>query len=614
MADVQVSDLPLINTITEDDMLIVNDGNVTTSVISWADALGSITRLRGQVLFDNGVEQLPSISFVNDISTGIYNPNLNEIAFVTNSIQRGVFDVSGRFGIANYTPADYNEGANNLVIGDIDLGDNGMTFVSSPTGAGIINFADGTDAQEAAEGQILYDHLDNHMGFSVGGSESMRINFEGDVQIGTTTNQFGSLLTADGTITAHRGTSTIPGFNFFGDGDTGIYSPGADQVTIATGGISQLFIDAEGQIGIGIQDAQASIHINRPTPTIRIEDSDAPLSPYAEISTVNGDIILDSDLAELADNSTVQVRVDNEEQLRINSDGQTFIRSDIYFNTPADELTGAYAAISHTPSTGSLVVDSDPYANYADSTLDIRVDGVTKVLIEDNGNVNLAADGHLTFAGDDDTYFYHPTTNQLGIYTAGQERLRFGDQGHLMIGAATPRFIAQASPGLQVSGNNTNASSSSFSIYSADTIGTGVFLGKSRSTSIGGVQSVQVGDQLGFVSFSGADGTSMNGVGASITAVVDDTVDTLSVPSSLIIRTTSETNTSPSDRLKVESNGTVRLLNTPSLTGVALGVGPSGSETMTVTTQGDLTASGDATVDGKVYAGDYDIEGLPDLP
>ena len=74
MADVQVSELPLISTITEDDMLIVNDGNVTTSIISWADALGSISRLQGQVLFDNGVEQLPSIAFVNDISTGIYNP------------------------------------------------------------------------------------------------------------------------------------------------------------------------------------------------------------------------------------------------------------------------------------------------------------------------------------------------------------------------------------------------------------------------------------------------------------------------------------------------------------------------------------------------------------
>ena len=613
MADVQVSDLPLINQITEDDMLLVNDGNVTTSIISWADALGSISRLQGQVLFDNGVETLPSIAFVNDISTGLYNPNTNELGFVTNATQRGVFDVAGRFGIANYSPADYNEGANNLVIGDVDLGDNGMTFVSSPTGAGIINFADGSGGQEAAEGQIIYDHLDNYLSFSVGGSESMRINFERDVLIGTTTNQSGSLLTVDGTITAHLGSSNIPAYNFLNDGDTGFFSPGADQVAVVTGGVSQMFIDAEGQIGIGVQDAQASIHINRPTPVIRIEDSDALGSPYAEASTVNGDIVLDADPAERADNSTVQVRVDNEEQLRINSEGQTFVRSDIYFNDPGNELVGAYAAITHDRTTGSLVVDSDPFGNYAASTLEIKVDGDTKILVEDNGNINMASDGNLTFAGDDDTYFYHPASDQLGIATAGQERLRIGELGHLLIGSPTPRYIAQNSPGLQVSGNQPTASAA-FMIYSPDAQGTGVHLGKSRSSTIGGVAAVQPGDQLGYVAFSGADGSSMNGVGASVAVVVDNAVGALSVPSSLVLNTTSVGEVAPQQRLQVQSDGTVRLTNTPSADGTAFGVGPAGSETMKVTTQGDVIATGDATVDGKVFAGDYDIEGLPDLP
>ena len=49
MADLQVSELPLISQITTDDMLIVNDGNATTSIISWANALASITALQGQV-------------------------------------------------------------------------------------------------------------------------------------------------------------------------------------------------------------------------------------------------------------------------------------------------------------------------------------------------------------------------------------------------------------------------------------------------------------------------------------------------------------------------------------------------------------------------------------
>ena len=70
MADVVVSDLPLITQATLDDVFIINDGNDTTSSITWANMLASIRQLQGQVLFDNGTESSPSISFVNDINTG----------------------------------------------------------------------------------------------------------------------------------------------------------------------------------------------------------------------------------------------------------------------------------------------------------------------------------------------------------------------------------------------------------------------------------------------------------------------------------------------------------------------------------------------------------------
>ena len=613
MADVQVSELPLISTITEDDMLIVNDGNVTTSIISWADALGSISRLQGQVLFDNGVEQLPSIAFVNDISTGIYNPATNEVAFVTGGTQRGVFDASGNFGVANYTPSAYNVGANNIVIGDVDLGDNGITIVSGNEYAGIINFADGTDGQQAAEGQIRYDHLDNHMGFSVGDGEAMRINFEKDVLIGTATNQVGSKLTVDGTVTAHRGTSVIPAYNFLGDGDTGFYSPEEDKVSLVTGGISQIFVDADGQLGIGEANPVADIHITRGTPKVRVQDTNSLGQPYAEASTEKGNIILDADPAQLADESVVQIRVDSEEQIRVNSQGQMIVRNDIYFNDPEDGITEAYALVSHDPVSGSVVVSADPDNAFDSSDLKIVIDGQEQVRVRSNGNINLSSNGKLTFNDDPDTYLYHPAADTLAVATAGVERLRFGELGHLLVGSTTPRFIAQNSPGLQISGNAPTASAA-FMIYSPDSQGTGVHLGKSRSSTIGGVAAVQPGDQLGYVAFSGADGSSLNAVGASVAVVVDNVVGTNSVPSSLVLQTTSVGQTSPVQRLQVQSDGTVRLVNTPVGAGNALAVGAPGFETMRVTTQGDVIAQGDATVVGKVYAGAYDIEGLDYLP
>jgi hypothetical protein len=51
------------------------------------------------------------------------------------------------------------------------------------------------------------------------------------------------------------GTAAAPSIAFEGDSNTGIYSPGADQIGIATGGTSRLVVDASGQMrlaGAGI--------------------------------------------------------------------------------------------------------------------------------------------------------------------------------------------------------------------------------------------------------------------------------------------------------------------------------------------------------------------------
>ena len=47
------------------------------------------------------------------------------------------------------------------------------------------------------------------------------------------------------------GSATAPSFAFTGDTNTGIYSPGADQVAITTGGTGRLYVDGSGNVGIG---------------------------------------------------------------------------------------------------------------------------------------------------------------------------------------------------------------------------------------------------------------------------------------------------------------------------------------------------------------------------
>ena len=55
-----------------------------------------------------------------------------------------------------------------------------------------------------------------------------------------------------GSVTiAQAGTAATPGIRFESDTNTGIYSPGADQVALATAGTGRLFVDATGNVGIG---------------------------------------------------------------------------------------------------------------------------------------------------------------------------------------------------------------------------------------------------------------------------------------------------------------------------------------------------------------------------
>jgi hypothetical protein len=71
--------------------------------------------------------------------------------------------------------------------------------------------------------------------------------------IGATTASTGAFTTlgATGVITASAGSVSAPSIAFTGDSNTGIYSPGADQLAVATGGTQRIYVGATGQVGIG---------------------------------------------------------------------------------------------------------------------------------------------------------------------------------------------------------------------------------------------------------------------------------------------------------------------------------------------------------------------------
>ena len=85
------------------------------------------------------------------------------------------------------------------------------------------------------------------------------------------------------------GTEALPSFAFTGDLDTGIYSPGANQFAVSTGGTQRLLIDASGNTTI-----QGDLTVNGTTTTIEsttlsIDDKNIELGTVSTPSDTTAD-------------------------------------------------------------------------------------------------------------------------------------------------------------------------------------------------------------------------------------------------------------------------------------------------------------------------------------
>jgi hypothetical protein len=84
----------------------------------------------------------------------------------------------------------------------------------------------------------------------------------------------GPIGTTGSVAIAQAGTATEPGIRFESDTNTGIYSPGADQVAVSTGGAGRLFVDASGRVGIGTSSPVATLHATSAIPTLVLDETD----------------------------------------------------------------------------------------------------------------------------------------------------------------------------------------------------------------------------------------------------------------------------------------------------------------------------------------------------
>ena len=83
-------------------------------------------------------------------------------------------------GIGNNTPASFEAGAENLVVGSGSAAE-GITIYSATDNYGNIHFADGTSGSAKYSGMLLYNHSNNSMQIGTAGTVKLKVDTDGNV-------------------------------------------------------------------------------------------------------------------------------------------------------------------------------------------------------------------------------------------------------------------------------------------------------------------------------------------------------------------------------------------------------------------------------------------------
>ena len=469
-----------------------------------------------------------------------------------------------------------------------------------------------------------------------------------------TSGNFVTLSGATATFTSGviaSGTAAAPSLSIISDPNTGIYSPGADQLAVATNGTGRLFVDATGNVGVGTA-SPTSFGAGAVMQSIVGTTSYGGYLGFTNNVTVQ----LWADESGLAGNMGTRtnhpliVTTNNIEKLRITSAGLVGIGTSAPDST-LHVLAGAVAGLrigfngtsvnyydadtqifrniagterARIDSSGRLLVGTSTASKNADRQAGTKLAlvGVGDVLTSQvitgytansayaaplidfqksrgssDGSMTIVAAGDylggVQFLGSDGTNFIRsvlilaevdgtPGTNDMpGRLTfcttadgaaSPTERMRIDSSGRLLVGTTTSRNVAYNAPGL-VQVETTNYASFSLVNNTNDSAGCVLSLGKSRGTSAGSVTSVQANDNLGTISFGGANGTDLENSAAIISAWVDGTPGVNDMPGRLAFYTTADGASFPTERMRITSSGNIITTGTfvdPAITGTIL--------------------------------------------
>jgi hypothetical protein len=415
-------------------------------------------------------------------------------------------------------------------------------------------------------------------------------------------NAWITLRELDGTLTIEAGTVSAPGLAFASDLNTGIYSPSADQLAIATNGVERVefgtsevvFNDGGTNYDFRIEgDTNANLFfVDASADAVGLGTS----SPGYRLTVVDNSSGVQGRFESSSTSGTTLGFVNTATNGRNYRIGSNYVTGNGEFAIYDDTAAASRLFIN---SSGSVGIGTTSPSSTLDINGDCVVSNTKAYQVKDNGGTARYAmymSGSLSPSAGNDLYIGNTLANSLVLYTNSAERARIDSSGRLLVGTSTN----QGSANLQIKGSDSSC---------------GIFLQRDVDASA----LTSAGNYLAWLRFGNQQGF----VGAEILAETDAAWnsggDTTDNPGRLVFSTTADGASSPTERMRITNLGVPRFFSSDSGLIQAISAGSAtnenifvGSHSATSTTTGSncilIKANGDIQNTNNSYTGISDIK------
>jgi hypothetical protein len=526
----------------------------------------------------DGTAGSPGIAFANDLNTGIYRPGSDQIAISTGGTGRLFVDSSGRVGVGTSSPQQL------LHVHNSSAADARIKISNGTTGSGQYDGFELNCGSTGLAGIIQWEQQPIYFYTNNGSAVDPRlaITAAGNVGIGTTSP--GSIFdvkpsASASTIRYEVGTLNSDSIRISAGGTVNTYLEYRGYLGHAwfVDATERARIDSSGRLLVGTSSARSAFYSNTGTCELQLE-GDGEFSAVRNINDAFGSSVILGKTR--SSTNTVVSSGDTLGNLSYQgNDGSKFV-----------EAARIAAVVDGTPGN-----DDMPGRLVFSTTADGASSPTERMRIDSAGNVGIGTTspayrldvtgggiGVNTTGGTSASIVFNQTgigvaeigipANENALQFRGYngativERCRIDGSGRLLVGTSTARtdyFNNSLTAMLQVEGTNASgaADRACVSIVNNNNLtlleSPVLILGRSNGSTVNSKTIVSNGTRCGYITFQGADGSDLIDA-ASIAGEIDGTPGANDMPGRLVFSTTADGASSPTERMRIDSAGTIR--------------------------------------------------------